>query len=451
MGPLTVLHLVACGLLVTQIHISSASLCSAEYGCGEEADDLIDVIQHVRTEDICQKLCFEDPDCNYYTWYTDGTCFLLSSCPAPDTACEECHTGPPICPSTVPPSTTNHPETCASPSNPPNGKFDCYTDTNECHLLCDPGYATSSKSSVSCTRDGRWSHWSHDPREMSCVESVLLITGGDGGLEFVELYSSTNSCVTALPYLPDLRDKHSVDYVDGEVLLCGGYSSQGTCLTLQLNNTWSKHSNLTAERYSHSSAVHKSDLYLIGGGSSSTSEVWMHNNSPNDKWQFAWDVTDGTLDGCMVTTGADTAIVTGGHECNKCVYQYNLGTGQRTQLQSMYEGRSSHGCSVFQFDGDEHVLVAGGWDGHNIRSAEVLNLRTGKWRIVGDLAEGKRGVQLAVVEGGKVIATGGRVGTVVASVEIYDVELEQWSPGLDLTHRRAYHAIAAVPSTRFGC
>ena len=435
-------------VLVTQPGLSLATLCSAEFECGDAADNLIDVVHDASTEELCQKMCSLNANCNYYTWFEeDSLCFLLSDCQDQDKPCDACHTGPPECPSTVPPSTTNHPENCASPSDPPNGRFDCDASRKECHLLCDPGYVTSGKSSVSCSR---YSQWSQDPRQMSCEKAVLLVTGGDGGLQFVELYASTNSCITTMPSLPDLRGMHSLDYVDGEVLLCGGYSSRLSCLTLQPNNTWTKHSDLTRNRSSHSSAVFNSDLYLIGGGQANTTEVLRHKNNNDNQWELTWDVAEGT-DGCSVNTDPGTAIVTGGHGCTKCVYQFNLQTGEKTKLQNMNEGRTSHGCALYQFDGDDFILAAGGWDGHNLRSSEVFSLKTGKWRIVGDLKEGKRGLQLAVVEGGKVVATGGRVGSWVDSVEMFDVEMEQWSQGLPLTHRRAYHGVTAVPGSRFGC
>merc|ERR1712013_681601 len=95
----------------------------------------------------------------------------------------------------------------------------CDEESKECHLVCDPGYVTSGQSFVSCTRSGTWSE---DPRGLECEEAVMLVTGGDGGLNQAEVYSSTNSCITSLPPLPDLRQKHTVDYVSGNVLLCGG-------------------------------------------------------------------------------------------------------------------------------------------------------------------------------------------------------------------------------------
>ena len=59
------------------------------------------------------------------------------------------------------------------------------------------------------------------------------------------------------------------------------------------------------------------------------------------------------------------------------------------------------------------MLVAGGWSGHNIRTAEVnseaaklscvenqlqvFNPATGRWRVVGDLSSPRRGLTLEVI------------------------------------------------------
>merc|ERR1712013_577604 len=287
-----------------QAVVDGDQLCSEEYECDDTGDSMVGVY-HTPTEQLCQAACRVTKTCSYYTWYEETTCFLLSSC-VDNKPCSTCHTGPRECTTTEPPNTTNHPEDCANPSRPTNGKFLCDEESKECHLVCDPG-----------------------------------------------------------------------------------------------------------------------------------------------AWDYAWDTREGT-DGCMVTTGDSQAIMTGGHGCSKCVYKYNMETGASTQLQNMNEGRSSHGCALYQYGGEEYVLVAGGWDGHhNLRSSEVLSLTTGQWRVVGDLRESKRALQLAVIEGGVVVATGGRVGTVVDSVEIFDTEMEQWREGVALTTRRAYHGVTPVPRSKY--
>ena len=72
-------------------------------------------------------------------------------------------------------------------------------------------------------------------------------------MEYVELYSRTNSCRLALPALPSLYSDHSLDYVDGRVLLC----ARKSCLSLSPDLSWSPHSNLTSWREGQASAVHR--------------------------------------------------------------------------------------------------------------------------------------------------------------------------------------------------
>ena len=75
------------------------------------------------------------------------------------------------------------------------------------------------------------------------------------------------------------------------------------------------------------------------------------------------------------------------------------------------EGRTSHGCASYLDpevtwpssapswqDGEVRVVVAGGWGtpGHNLRTAEVFNPQSGRWRVVGDLSTPRRGITLAV-------------------------------------------------------
>ena len=105
----------------------------------------------------------------------------------------------------------------------------------------------------------------------------------------------------------------------------------------------------------------------------------------------------------------------------------------------------------YEYEG--YVLVAGGWDGHhNLISSEVLGLNGhGRWRTVGDLSQRRRGLQLAVIEGGKVVATGGRAGSWTDTVDVFDIELETWKQGPPLSHRRAYHAVTPVPLSMFNC
>ena len=95
-------------------------------------------------------------------------------------------------------------------------------------------------------------------------------------MQKVEVYSSaTNSCRLSLPSLHGLFTDHSLDYVDGNVLLCGGstycqlikkkpYSQldlslpASQCSILQTDLTWAPlGANLTTKRTSQASAAYR--------------------------------------------------------------------------------------------------------------------------------------------------------------------------------------------------
>lgn len=427
--------------------------CSEEYGCSPDGDSLIDTITNVDTEVLCQELCQIKSGCGFYTWYDHSTsmpriCLHFTACNDPE-PCTGCHSAPPSCPSTPNPTSPKppSPEDCSSlAANPPDhGTLECYTSgsgKDECYLFCDPGYATTGPSVVPCTR-------SAEATVLSCEPSVVLITGGDQAVQQVEVYSSsTNSCRISLPSLNGPFSDHTLDYVDGHVLLCGGSTYSDMCFTLLPDLSWSPHSNLTRSRSHQASATCRDSLLLMGGDDSST-EVW----SPSTGWLAGEALPQGTLDGCATRISATEMLLTGGHHCPTCSFIFNRESSEWRQVGDLGEGRSSHGCASYisPEDGKVRVLVAGGWSGHNIRTAEVFNPATERWRVVGDLSSPRRGLSLQTAEGGRVVALGGRYSQAVADVDIFDPEVEIWEAGFPLLRRRAYHASTSVPPSMVGC
>ena len=97
----------------------------------------------------------------------------------------------------------------------------------------------------------------------------------------------------------------------------------------------------------------------------------------------------------------------------------------------------------------DYVLVAGGQGEEDLDSSEVLNLSTGHWQAAGNMSGHKEGLRLAVVEGGKVVATG--LGH-MKDVEKFDTILQQWrSVETRLMLSRNNHAITSVPSSFLSC
>ena len=95
------------------------------------------------------------------------------------------------------------------------------------------------------------------------------------------------------------------------------------------------------------------------------------------------------------------------------------------------------------------MLVAGGQNGGDLQSSEILNLSTGRWELAGNISVPRKGLRLAVVEGGKVIATG--LGH-MTGVEEFDTELEMWKTvEFPLRLMRNNHAITPIPKSLLSC
>jgi len=415
----------------------------------------VDTIANVDNEILCQQLCQMRNDCGFYTWFEGNStllpkiCLLFKKCEDPD-PCTGCHSGPPKCPSPLEPTQPTQPEDCSAleENRPPHGTLECFTTSEgkKCHLSCDPGYANPGPSVVPCMR-------SAEATVLSCEPTVVLVTGGDQAMQEVEVYSSsTNSCRLSLPPLHGLYSDHSLDYVDdSNVLLCGGSTYSDMCFTLLPNLTWAPlSSNLTTKRSNQASSAYRNSLLLMGGTDEDSTEVW----SPQTGWVAGQYLPEAaSTDGCASRISTHEILLTGGHPCPTCSFIFNWETGKWRRVGDLGEGRSSHGCASYKSpeDGGMRVLVAGGWSGHNIRTAEVFNPATERWRVVGDLTSPRRGLTLATAEGGRVMALGGRYSTAVADVDIFDPEIETWTARPPLLRRRAYHATTSVPASIVRC
>jgi len=308
--------------------------CSEEESCYTEENSLVDTIANIDNELLCQQLCQMRDDCGFYTWFDEQStsfpriCFHFRKCEDPE-PCKGCHSGPPKCPSIIEPTQPTQPEDCSAleDSDPPHGTPDCYmtSEGKKCHMSCDPGYATPGPSVVPCMK-------SAEATILSCEPSVVLVTGGDQAMQEVEVYSSsTNSCRLSLPSLHGLYSDHSLDYVDGNVLLCGGSTYANMCFTLLPDLTWAPlASNLTTKRTHQASAYYRDNLLLMGGLDDST-EIW----SPGTVWEAGQPLPpEASIDGCASRISTHEILLTGGHLCPTCSFVFNWQTGDWRRVKS---------------------------------------------------------------------------------------------------------------------
>ena len=76
--------------------LSSPVTCS-DYNtaCDEVTEDLLDIMTRVQSVELCRQLCYDDSDCNYFTYYDANSsplreaCLTFRSCPSVHD-CEDC-------------------------------------------------------------------------------------------------------------------------------------------------------------------------------------------------------------------------------------------------------------------------------------------------------------------------------------------------------------------------
>jgi len=276
------------------------------------------------------------------------------------------------------------------------------------------------------------------------AETGLLVVGGEGGLQSVEFWTPPPlSAQCFLDDLPHWNFFHSLDSVNGEVILCG----DSYCLQLQ-EGKWKEVVQLTEKRWRHSSAVTSHGLMLLGGQVSpnTTELVSLEEGGAGE----LLPLEPPRLDHCSIQISADVVVLTGGRDTEFLVTEHDLSkraTGV-WQLPSLETGRRYHACGHYTVGDSLRLLVTGGYDGQQVLdSTERLNYSTEEphWRVTGPLPAARHGLRAAYISG-VLHVTGGKLDTSEAGeVLVWDAVAEVWSTAGFLQVNRQAHAVLEVP------
>ena len=98
------------------------------------------------------------------------------------------------------------------------------------------------------------------------LNPVVLLTGGASTGRSVEVYSPLESCNKDLEDIPYEFTDHSINFFNGEIIICGGQgSSSSRCLFLDQNQRFIQHSQLREHHIYHVGAVVSDTLIIVGG------------------------------------------------------------------------------------------------------------------------------------------------------------------------------------------
>jgi len=220
-------------------------------------------------------------------------------------------------------------------------------------------------------------------------KSQGIIIAGGIRQNRVKLFKPETNEVCDLPDTPDLFYDHSLDLVDGTLIMCGSYHGSpgkarmknetelrqffavSTCLQLSPSSKeakWTIFAEIPLKRQ-QVSLVTDEGVLLIGGYNDYSVNLVKKDGSV----EHVWDLNRYIDDGCGIKDG-NTLVVTGGgireyvgsggftykdSKATKIVDRYNA-KGHVEDLPDLLMQRKSHGCGLYHKDGKKILLVAGG-------------------------------------------------------------------------------------------
>ena len=110
---------------------------------------------------------------------------------------------------------------------------------------------------------------------------------------------------------------------------------------------------------------------------------------------------------------------------------------------SMATTRASHTATLLP---GGKVLVAAGWNGGFLSSAQLYDPATKTWSGTGSMATARDAHTATLLPGGNVLVVGGYNGSYLASAELYDPATGTWSATASMAAARYVHTATLLPS-----
>jgi N-acetylneuraminic acid mutarotase len=123
---------------------------------------------------------------------------------------------------------------------------------------------------------------------------------------------------------------------------------------------------------------------------------------------------------------------------------YNPTTGTWTTTGSLNTARHRHTATLLS---SGQVLIAGGYNGSYLASAELYNPTTGTWTTTGSLNTSRQGNTATLLPNGQVLVAGGFNGSIfyMATVELFDPSTGTWTATGNLNFSRGDHTATLLP------
>ena len=225
--------------------------------------------------------------------------------------------------------------------------------------------------------------------------SKLLIVGGEiasdatGQVEIVDISGDMVECEATEDFPYDVEEASSFT-LDGNVVVCGGYGTNGSAnyvlyndCYMYNNGTWDWFASLGEKRRRAASTMMDGYGWITGGFSSdlqtmtSTEKIY-----PDGRVVPGVELPIPLEWHCLNMITERYAILSGGYNevtgSNRRTFIFDEVDGNWTEIDTMIDARYGHVCEVVESDEWGIELIAAG-GGSDPRSTEILNLQSLSW------------------------------------------------------------------------
>lgn len=303
----------------------------------------------------------------------------------------------------------------------------------------------------------------------------VLVAGGEASrgadspaLSSASLYDPATNRWQAAANMDTGRTNHVwAALKTGEILLAGGESGRGAGATV-LNtaslydpktNTWRPAAPMSVPRTRFTANALADGTVLVVGGVTTDGRALdsaERYDPATNTWQPAGVIPAGRSSHCTTTLPDGRLLITGGESSPSASGQRNLLSNAGiydalakswTPLADMGSARARHSARVMP---GGKVLISGGnmgTDPGQAVSAEVFDIQAGKWQTVKPLTTDRASHTASVLGDGTVLLVGGNgtAGRPLATAELYDAAANNWQT-IPMSTARARHSATPLPN-----
>ena len=231
-----------------------------------------------------------------------------------------------------------------------------------------------------------------------------------------------------LPNLPQNIRGLSMVAHNGTILFCGGEHNSYKCLKLD-RGTWKEHSTLNEKRVWHSAVTTQKATFIFGGEHSKTTYEYLPKDST--EWIMGrTEIPGGFGNGCAIAIKLGQEIwLIGGCDTEKRILSFNVKNHTFGVMPfQLNVGRWGHSCAFIP--NTNKLMITGGYGNRGILdSTEIQDTEVGSISMAIPMNSKRYGHGMGVITingEDKLVVYGGYDGTYLDNVELYNAQMEKW-------------------------